>query len=234
MRINNHHVGDIEHNSHPGNDIQRALVLVDFIGTRRFWASWMDNPGRRHRSCTDSMGHEERLVPNQYEGKVIEGNQIKNILFFTTLLLQLAWTAYAFDAEGMESIDRFQRLISRSYSNFGLGWLGMGAYLMAATLLSSFLLNTARRALEGIFIGWPRFKWHDGNSVVRSITLLAGYGLMTYFAIGFFGQKYSSKSIHFYDALIIGMSTYIVGLLVDFIDDAISGIICIFFNRSKE
>ncbi len=49
------------------------------------------------------------------------------------------------------------------------------------------------------------------------------YGAMIYFAIGFFGEKYASRPLDLINIFLIAVSTYIAGLLVDFLDDVISG-----------
>jgi hypothetical protein len=60
--------------------------------------------------------------------------------------------------------------------------------------------------------------------------LLIGYGTMIYFAIGFFGEKYSSRPLDAINIFLISISTYIAGLLVDFVDDVISGFYCTYIG----
>lgn len=146
------------------------------------------------------------------------------ILFFGTFLMHFSWTIYVSNEEGFLRIIELQKIISKSFHHFpGFEWEGFGAYVVTAALVSSFAANLVRRFLEGFFFGWPRFKDHDKDSLTRASMLLVGYGLMMYFAIGFFGEKYSSRPLDTINIFLIAVSTYIAGLLVDFIDDILSG-----------
>lgn len=49
---------------------------------------------------------------------------------------------------------------------------------------------------------------------------------MMYFAMGYFGEKYASKTLDLIDIFLIASYTYIAGLLVDFADDAFSAMFC--------
>ncbi len=60
--------------------------------------------------------------------------------------------------------------------------------------------------------------------------LLIGYGVMIYFAIGFFGEKYSSRPLDTINIFLIAISTYIAGLLIEFMDDVISGFYCTYIG----
>ncbi|MFN7864248.1 MAG: hypothetical protein ACK5N7_13240 [Curvibacter sp.] len=152
-------------------------------------------------------------------------------LFTGTFLVHLAWTAYVSNREGFEFIEKLQGFISSIlYSGPGFEWKGIGAYVVTAALASSCATNVVRRFFEGIFLGWPRFKEHDRNSLIRASMLLIGYGAMIYFAIGFFGEKYSSRPLNTINIFLIAISTYIAGLLVDFVDEVISGFYCTYIG----
>ena len=153
-------------------------------------------------------------------------NRILGALFSITFLAHLAWTAYVSNAKGLAFVEYLRKFISRAYYGVGFEWVGDGAYVVTAALASSFFVNSIRRLLEGFFFGWPRFKEHDRHSLMRASTLLLGYGALMYFAVGFFGEKYSSRPLDVINVGLIAASTYIVGLLVDILDDVISGIYC--------
>jgi hypothetical protein len=159
-----------------------------------------------------------------FNNKTRRDKRISEILFLGTFLIHLAWTAYVSNKEIFVFIVELQGVISTVF-HYGLGfeWKGVGAYVVTAALVSSCATNVARRFLEGIFLGWPRFKEHDRNSLVRASMLLIGYGVMMYFAIGFFGEKYSSRPLDLINIFLIAISTYIAGLLVDYVDDVVSG-----------
>ena len=153
-------------------------------------------------------------------------NRILGALFSITFLAHLAWTAYVSSAKGFAFVEHLREFVSRAYSGVGFEWMGDGAYVVTAALASSFFVNSIRRFLEGFFLGRPRFKEHDKRSVMRASALLLGYGALMYFAVGFFGEKYSSRPLDVINVGLIAASTYIVGLLVDVFDDVISGIYC--------
>lgn len=155
-------------------------------------------------------------------------NRLLNILFATTFLIHLVWIAYASNAASVALIEDLQGILSITYSGVGFEWRGKGAYVVTAALASSVLANGIRRFFEGVFLGWPRFKEHDKNSLTTASMLFIGYGVMMYFAIGFFGQKYSSRPLNLINIGLVAVSTYIFGLLVDLFDDVVSGIYCIY------
>lgn len=167
----------------------------------------------------------------QFDNDNRRDKRISGILFTVTFLVHLAWTAYVSSTENFELIIELQGFISSIlYSGPGFEWKGIGAYVVTAAMASSCVTNVVRRFLEGVFLGWPRFKEHDRNSLIRASMLLIGYGAMIYFAIGFFGEKYSSRSLDTINIFLIAISTYIAGLLVDFMDDVISGFYCTYIG----
>ncbi|MFN3716745.1 MAG: hypothetical protein ACK4R8_08490 [Thiobacillus sp.] len=153
-------------------------------------------------------------------------NRMLGALFSITFLAHLAWTAYVSNAKSLAFVEYLREFVSRAYSDVGFEWMGDGAYVVTAALASSFFVNSVRRLLEGVFLGWPRFKEHDRHSLIRASTLLLCYSALMYFAVGFFGEKYSSRPPDVINVCLIAASTYIVGLLVDVFDDVISGIYC--------
>lgn len=80
---------------------------------------------------------------------------------------------------------------------------------------------------------WPKFNNHDKHSLTRALVLLMVYGTTMYFAVGFFCEKYSTRTLGFSNILLIAISTYMLGLLVDFADEVISGIYCIYRGDKK-
>ena len=153
---------------------------------------------------------------------------VSNLLYLTTFIVHLAWIAYVLGAESMGFLEELQLLLANTYATVGFEWKGNGAYLVTAALVSSLLVNTIKRVLEGAFLGWPRFAKHDKNSLAHAFSLLVGYGLVTCFAIGYFGEKYSSRPLGFINIGLISIFTYIFGLLVNFVDEVISAIYCIY------
>lgn len=157
-------------------------------------------------------------------------NHIVEILFFTIFVIHLASTIYASNEETFPHIAKLQRSIATAYFTLGFEWKGIGAYVVTASLASSFVTNVMRRFLQRIFLGWPHFKGHDRSSLIRASMLLMGYGTMMFFAVGFLGERYSSRHIGAINIFLIAISTYIVGLLVDLADDVISGFYYVYFG----
>jgi len=164
----------------------------------------------------------------QFSNDDQRNKHISAILFAVTFLIHFAWTTYASSKGNFVFIVDIKEIISSAfYSTLGFEWKGNGAYLVSAALVSSCITNTVRQFLEGVFLGWPRYKKHDKSNLTRAALLLISYSAMTYFAIGFFGEKYSSKSLDAINIFLIATSTYIAGLLVDLIDEFISSLYCI-------
>jgi hypothetical protein len=167
---------------------------------------------------------------------VKENRGISSTLFPLAFLIHLAWVIYVYASNNRRFafIDDVRRLVSNAYSIVGFEWDEAGSYLVAAALISSFILNVLRRFLEGFLKGWPQFENHDRHSLARAFVRFVGYGLMVYFAAGFFGEKHSSAPFDWMDVGLIAASTYIFGIIVDIIDDVISGFYCVFLRNGYE
>lgn len=167
----------------------------------------------------------------QFGNEIQSRKRISGVLFFGTFLAHFAWTAYVSNKDGFAFVVAFQEFISSIYYSVpGFEWKGFGAYVVSAALASSCVINIFRRLLEGVFLGWLGFKTYDRSSLLRSSLLLISYGAMIYFAIGFFGEKYSSRPLDAINIFLIAISTYIAGFLVDLMDDVISGFYCIYIG----
>ncbi len=129
--------------------------------------------------------------------------------FGITFMLHSIWCIFLFNNQNIESVIRSQKLLGVLYGSVGLYWKGAGSYLVAGALVSSFLANALRRTLEGVLLGWPRFIKHNKDSLRDSFLMLLGYGLLTFFAAGFFGEKFSEKDIDLWEMATISAMTYI-------------------------
>lgn len=147
-------------------------------------------------------------------------------LFSVSFLIHLAWTFYASRTGAFAPIEILTQTVSNVYSYVGFEWSEIGAYLVVAALASSLLINIARKLLEVFLLGWPKFKGHDKDSLVTASMQLAICGAIAYFAMGFFGEQYSRRSPDLINILVIAISTYMAGFIVDLIDEVISGIYC--------
>lgn len=149
---------------------------------------------------------------------------VGSILFCVTFLFHFIWCFYIFEASGVRGVARSQELLGDVYSVFGFQWSDFGSYLVAGALLSSLFLNAVRRILEVGLIGWPRFPAHNKGSLMDSFWMLLGYGLITFFAVGYFGEKFSKELIDFFDVMIVVAMTYIFGNIVNVIDEFLSAL----------
>lgn len=155
---------------------------------------------------------------------ILPGNRIENILFVVTLLLHVSFVFYISKADRIEFVASLNKSLSNLYAVTGLEWSGLGAYLVAAALFSSLILNSARRIIEGLILGWPRFMRHDKDSLIHALVLFFCYGALTYFASGYLGEKYSSRPIDLINTILIALFAYIFGFIVNFVDEVISAI----------
>lgn len=179
------------------------------------------------------MSENRGLPPIVPKGKYFSPSKSKaNILdvtlFGSSFTLHFIWCLYIFKEHGIGTVTRSQQLLGNVYSVVGFEWNGLGAYLVAGALLSSLFANTLRRVLEGLLLGWPRFSMHNKGSLTDSFWILLGYGLITFFAAGFFGEKFATKNIDLLDAILIAAMTYIFGLIVNFFDEFLSATYIVF------
>lgn len=161
-----------------------------------------------------------------------QNSRLLSILFLVTFSIHMSWIAYVSIFESLKFVENLQIFFTQMYSHLAFEWNGNAAYVITAGLISSVFINVIRRFLEGFFLGWPRFKEHNKNSFIRASILLLSYGSIIFFTIGFFGEKYSSRPLDFFNIFFIAVFTYFVGLLIDFIDEVISATYCMFFGAT--
>lgn len=159
--------------------------------------------------------------------------KISEFLVGSIVLIHLILVFYAGYSSEIKAIDSLKNIISNSYRYFDFEWSGKGAYVMVAALLSSIFVNILRRVIDGLLLGWPRFKGHNIDSLSWSLALLIFYGFLTYFTIGFLGEKFSGFRVDFFDVFLIAISTYILGFLVDLIDEIFAATYCIVIGERK-
>lgn len=112
----------------------------------------------------------------------------------------------------------------RFYHSVGFEWSAQQG-VVAIALIQSFSLNFARRVLEGAWLGWPRFRCHDKNSLAQSGVRFAILGFLVVISSGFIGEEYpgiSSGSL--LDNFFIFSAIYVLGIYVDVVDDFIAAI----------
>ena len=149
-------------------------------------------------------------------------NLLDIMLFGSTFVIHFIWCFYIFKERDIEFVIRSQQLLGSVYAAVGFVWDSFGTYLVAGALVSSVLANTVRRVLEGLLLGWPRFSKHNRNSLTDSFWMLLAYGLITFFAAGFYGEKFSTNNVDLIDTVLIAAMTYIFGLMVNFFDEFFS------------
>ncbi|MDR2113045.1 MAG: hypothetical protein LBQ62_08120 [Candidatus Accumulibacter sp.] len=132
------------------------------------------------------------------------------------------------------------------YENMGFHWSRDVAYLLSSGMISGIILNTVRRTVEGMVLGWPRFKDHDKSTFFRFwLRCLLWVGL-AFFAFGAWGSNETRnfEKLHALDAghelggtmhvFSIALASFIYGGVVNVIDDAISATYFILKRRDNE
>lgn len=123
-------------------------------------------------------------------------------------------------------------LMTSGYSMLGFRWGGHGSFVVALGVLSSLILNAVRCVIQGMVIGWPRYRHHNLGTFRRSWLRAFGYLALAFLLVAILGEKYSTiDGVMDLSQIIIG--TFFVGFIVNVIDDAVSATVTI-FRRSRE
>jgi hypothetical protein len=121
--------------------------------------------------------------------------------------------------------------LKKVYGYIGLYWSGSEVYVVSAAISSALALNIIRRICEGALFGWSRFKLHDRNTLLISWIRSLFYVILVFFTLGVLGEKYS-KTLDLVDIFFVANGTFLLGIIVNIIDDAISStIVCLSKRR---
>lgn len=174
---------------------------------------------------------ENRGASPNTEGCPTQGTKTIFFLYLTAYFIHMAMCYLIADTNPIPSVVTISQWLRTTYENVGFHWSENAAPVICFGILSALVLNTARRGLEGLILGWPRYESHDKTTLVRSWIRALFYLALVFFALGAFGQKYS-RPIDLFDIPLIATGTFLLLLIVNALDDAISSTF-ILFNRDK-
>ena len=152
-------------------------------------------------------------------------------MYLLTFVVHCGFCFFVTNTNSLAWVDVSTQWLAHAYGAVGFRWSGHGAYVVSAGALSALALNMARRAAEGLLLGWPRYRSHDRVTLVRSWVRAFLYMTMVIAALGFFGEKYS-KLLSVIDVFLVCIGTFIFGLFVNVLDDAIASLL-VFLNEGK-
>lgn len=114
-------------------------------------------------------------------------------------------------------------LLASIYRSLGFAWDPAVAPIVSGSFILALILNIARRFTEGLLLGWPRFSAHDKSTMPRALLRSITYLFLSFIALGALGMN-TAKISGFADVIFIAIGTYILGVIVNVIDDAISSV----------
>lgn len=166
-------------------------------------------------------------------------------LYVGALLLHLMWFFLVMTSEPITVVIDLSRWLVDSYSTLGFKWsLNDGSTFIAAGMLSAVFVNILRRVIEGVVLGWPRFNTYDMSTLRALIVRAIGYSLLCFLGLGAWGANVSENfvkltrlvghpvNLNVIDIAVISVGTFLIGSLVNILDDAISSLVIHIFKRS--
>lgn len=166
-------------------------------------------------------GNQEAFEDSRKSNKKLES------LYLWAFVVHVVWCFISANIDPFPIVKGFAEWLINTYHLIGFNWSSTGATVVAAGIVSAFSLNAIRRVIEGTMLGWPRFHHHDRNTFARSWIRAVAYLALVLFALGIFGEKYS-KSLDMLDVLLVAIGTFLFGVLVNVLDDAISATVIVF------
>lgn len=144
-----------------------------------------------------------------------------NALYVISFLIHVTWCFVVSIGYPFPILMNIVEPMAKGYSLVGFNWTGTGSVIVALGICSSLVLNILRRGIEGVFLGWPRYSSHTKHTLLRSWLRAAVYLVLAFFLVGVLGEKYRMTS-SLIGISMIAIGTFIVGLIVNILDDAIS------------
>lgn len=152
------------------------------------------------------IGRTDILVPALYSGAFV---------------LHMIWCYQLTLLESHSWVIVISNRLSAVYETIGFDWHGRGALAMSAGIVSSVSLNSIRRVCEGVLLGWPRYKEHNFDTFKYSWIRLIFLLFLCIVGLGVFGEKVAGDR-GTVGILSVGIGTFLFGLIVNSVDDAIS------------
>ena len=166
-------------------------------------------------------------------------NKVIEILYCASFLVHLCTCFYVANVEPMSWLSDISAYLFSMYESIGFHWSRDTAYLLSYGILFGIVLNAVRRAIEGVLLGWPRFKDHDGDTF-HKFWLRCMVGVVFVFLVfGAWGANHSKNFARFIsldasyefggimNVFSVALFSFLLGSVVNIIDDAISATVSI-------
>lgn len=165
-------------------------------------------------------------------------------LYIGALLLHLILVFSVVFSEPVPIVTDFNHWLFDSYNSIGFKWQSNnGSSLIATGMLSAIFVNILRRITECVLLGWPRFKTNDIATLKTFILRALGYGLLCFLGLGAWGaneaERYAkltniveySANLNVFHITVISIGTFLIGCIVNVLDDVISALVIFIFKR---
>jgi hypothetical protein len=165
--------------------------------------------------------------------------KIVKILYGVSFAVHLCAYFYIANIEPIAWLARIAAHLLSMYESIGFHWSQEVAYLLSSGMIFGIVLNAVRRTVEGIVLGWPRFKDHDKYTFFWLWLRCVFYVGLVFLGIGAWGSNESRRLVGLYaldasyefrgimNVFSIVLYSFILGTVVNTIDDAISATISI-------
>jgi hypothetical protein len=153
------------------------------------------------------------------------------LLYILAFFVHILWCYFVANYGQISMLNNVTEWLTNIYGNIGFHWSGKMSYIISSGILSALITNAIRRALEGTILGWPRFRSHDINTLIRSWGRVILYVSFVFFGLGALGQNNSiflekyPTSLNSTGVLLISIETFLLGAIANPLDDAISATI---------
>lgn len=166
-------------------------------------------------------------------------NRTVGILYCVSFVIHLCACFYVANVEPMPWLSGISVYIFSIYENMGFHWSRDIAYLLSSGIVFGIVLNAVRRTAEGMLLGWPRFNNHDRHTFYKFWLRCMLWVGFVFLVFGAWGANYSRNfeklllldtSYEFYKIMnvtSIALFSFVLGAVVNSIDDAISATISI-------
>lgn len=156
----------------------------------------------------------------------------EEILYAITISLHAGICVYLYTNPLPAELASISIWLPKLYSNIGFVWEGDFANQISLAVQFAFVFNFTRRFFEGVILGWPRFSFHDRSTFFRSFQRAICYSIFVFFVIGAWGDLRSNEG-GVDSALLVSVTSFIFGSVVNIIDDFVSAVFVCFFSKKE-
>lgn len=153
-------------------------------------------------------------------------SRLSKITHATAFIVHLAFCAFLYFEELPSFIRPLCVWIVENYERIGFAWSVDKGLIIAAAMISGITINIARRIVEGMILGWPRFLDHTQHTSRYALMRGIIYVCFVIAALGAFGALNTSKlDGSLFGLFYVAFGTYVFGLVINVLDDAISALL---------